>query len=57
VGAHDTAAFVVAAYGLSALVLVALGGWIALDARRRRRELAALEAGGARRRSAAAAVR
>lgn len=51
--AHDYSGFVLAAYGISALVLAALGTWIALDARARRRELQALEQGGARRRSAA----
>lgn len=45
------AAYVAAAYGLSALVIVALVGWILADQRARRRELAELEARGVRRRS------
>jgi len=45
------ALYVLAAYAVSALVLVALLGWILLDQRGRKRELAELEASGARRRS------
>ncbi len=43
--------YVVAAYGISALVLAALAWWILADQRARRREMAALEAAGVRRRS------
>lgn len=46
------ALYVTAAYGVSALVLCALVGWIVADQRARRRELATLEAAGVRRRSA-----
>lgn len=46
------AAYVAAAYGLSALIIGALVAWILLDQRARRRELAELEAAGIRRRSA-----
>lgn len=45
------ALYVSAAYGLSALALAGLIGWVLLDQRARRRELAELEASGARRRS------
>jgi heme exporter protein D len=45
------ALYVSAAYGISALVLAALIGWIFIDQRARLRELAELEAGGLRRRS------
>ena len=45
------ALYVASAYGLSALVIAALAGWILADQRARRRELAALEAVGVRRRS------
>ncbi len=45
------AAYVAAAYGISAFVLVALVAWVMLDQRARKRELAALEAAGIRRRS------
>jgi heme exporter protein D len=48
----DYAAFVGAAYGISAVVLAALIAWIVLDQRGRRREIAELEASGIRRRSA-----
>ncbi|KAB0681196.1 heme exporter protein CcmD [Aureimonas leprariae] len=51
--AHDYSTFVLAAYGISALVLALVGFWLVVDARARRRELQGLEAGGARRRSAA----
>ncbi|MCV0394538.1 MAG: heme exporter protein CcmD [Rhizobiaceae bacterium] len=44
-------AYVLAAYGLSALIVGLLVVWIVLDGRARRRELAELEAGGMRRRS------
>ncbi|MEF2071527.1 heme exporter protein CcmD [Consotaella aegiceratis] len=44
-------AFITAAYAISALSLLGLGLWIALDARARRSELKALEARGIRRRS------
>ena len=45
------ALYVSAAYGFSALAILALVGWILLDQRARKRELAALEASGIRRRS------
>lgn len=45
------AAYVFAAYAMSALVLGGLGVWIITDMRARRRELAELEARGVRRRS------
>jgi len=48
-GAH--AAFVVAAYGVAALIVIALMGWIALDYRAQKRRLAKLEADGVTRRS------
>jgi heme exporter protein D len=43
---------VASAYGISALSLLGLFGWIMLDQRVRKRELAELEARGIRRRSA-----
>lgn len=43
--------YVTAAYGISALALAGLIGWILLDQRARRREMAELEASGIRRRS------
>lgn len=46
---HDW--YVAAAYGLTAIVLAAMIGWILMDQSARRRELAELEARGARRRS------
>jgi heme exporter protein D len=46
------AAYVTLAYGISAIALAALAGWIRLQERARRREIAALEAAGIRRRSA-----
>ncbi|MBN9034129.1 MAG: heme exporter protein CcmD, partial [Rhizobiales bacterium] len=46
---HDW--YVAAAYGLTALVLAGMIGWILADQSARRRELAELEAQGARRRS------
>ena len=46
------ALYVSAAYGISAIALAALIGWIVLDQRGRIRELAELEASGLRRRSA-----
>ncbi|MEO4001029.1 heme exporter protein CcmD [Mesorhizobium sp. CAU 1732] len=45
------ALYVAAAYGISALVIAGLVGWILLDQKARKRELAALEAAGIRRRS------
>lgn len=45
------ALYVSAAYGISALVIVGLIGWIVADQRARQRELAELEASGLRRRS------
>ncbi|MER8464215.1 heme exporter protein CcmD [Mesorhizobium sp. M1396] len=45
------ALYVTAAYGITAVVLIGLIGWILLDQRARKRELAELEAGGVRRRS------
>ncbi|WAJ29610.1 heme exporter protein CcmD [Antarcticirhabdus aurantiaca] len=50
----DYFAFVAAAYGATAIVLLALFAWIRLDARAQRRALAALEARGLRRRSSGA---
>jgi heme exporter protein D len=44
--------FVATAYGISAIVIAGLIGWILLDGRARRRDIAALEASGVRRRSA-----
>ena len=43
------AAFIWASYGVAALVLAALIGWLILDGRRYRARLAALEARGVRR--------
>lgn len=48
--AHD--GFIVAAYGVTAVVLVALVLWVAIDGRAQRRRLADLEARGITRRSA-----
>ncbi|MER9731397.1 heme exporter protein CcmD [Mesorhizobium sp. M0217] len=45
------ALYVAAAYGITAIVLAGLIGWILLDQRTRKRELAELEAAGVRRRS------
>jgi heme exporter protein D len=45
------ALYVAAAYGISAIVLACLVGWILADQRGRRREVAELEASGVRRRS------
>ncbi|UVK42554.1 heme exporter protein CcmD [Mesorhizobium sp. AR07] len=45
------ALYVAAAYGITAVVLAGLVGWILLDQRARKRELAELEAAGVRRRS------
>jgi len=45
------ALYVTAAYGITAVVLAGLIGWILLDQRARKRELAELEAAGVRRRS------
>jgi heme exporter protein D len=49
VSAH--ALYVTAAYGVSALVIFGLIGWILVDQRNRKHELARLEAAGIRRRS------
>lgn len=49
-GAHW--GFVLAAYGVTGVVVAALVAWVVLDGRRHRRTLAALEAQGVRRRSA-----
>ncbi|AZO40256.1 heme exporter protein CcmD [Mesorhizobium sp. M7D.F.Ca.US.005.01.1.1] len=49
------ALYVTAAYGITAVVLVGLIGWILIDQRARKRELAELEAAGIRRRSDKAA--
>lgn len=43
--------YVAAAYGITAVVLAGLVGWVLLDQRARKRELAELEASGIRRRS------
>jgi heme exporter protein D len=48
----DHAAFVFAAYGISALTLFLICGWVWLDSRGRQKELKELEAAGIRRRSA-----
>jgi heme exporter protein D len=45
------ALYVTAAYGITAVVLIGLVGWILIDQRARKRELAELEAAGVRRRS------
>ncbi len=45
------AGFILAAYGLSAAIVVALIGWVILDGRAQRQRLADLEARGIRRRS------
>ena len=45
------ALYVTAAYGISALVLAGLIGWIIFDQRARQREMAEIEAAGMRRRS------
>ncbi|MBZ9675316.1 heme exporter protein CcmD [Mesorhizobium sp. ES1-1] len=47
--AHDL--YVTAAYGITAIALAGLIGWILLDQRARKRDLAELEAAGVRRRS------
>jgi heme exporter protein D len=47
----DHAGFVLAAYGVSALVIAALMLWIMLSQRARKAELAALELSGVKRRS------
>jgi heme exporter protein D len=44
--------YVASAYGISALVLGGLVGWLVVDQRGRRRDLAEMEAKGVRRRSA-----
>jgi heme exporter protein D len=49
------ALYVAAAYGISAVVIAGLVGWILADQRGRRREIAELEASGVRRRSEARA--
>jgi heme exporter protein D len=49
------ALYVTAAYGITAMVLIGLIGWILIDQRARKRELAELEAAGVRRRSDKAA--
>lgn len=45
------ALYVSTAYGVTALVLIGLIGWLVTDYRARKRELAELEASGVRRRS------
>jgi heme exporter protein D len=45
------ALYVAAAYGISAVTLIGLAGWILFDYRARQQELAELEARGVRRRS------
>jgi heme exporter protein D len=45
------ALYVTAAYGITALAMAGLIGWVLLDQRARKRELAELEAAGIRRRS------
>ncbi len=51
------AAFVGAAYAVSAVVIAAMLAWLFVDQRLRRRELAELEARGVRRRSEKASPR
>ena len=46
------AGFIIAAYAVTAVVLVAMVAWIVLDGRRMQRRLDELEARGVRRRSA-----
>ena len=46
------AGFIIASYGLAALVIAGLTGWLIWDGQRQRRALADLEARGIRRRSA-----
>ena len=48
------AGFIVAAYGIALLVVLALIAWIALDYRAQRRQVASLESQGMTRRSAQA---
>ena len=48
----EPAVYVAAAFGISAVVLACLVGWILADQRARQRELNELEASGVRRRSA-----
>ena len=48
------AAYILSAYGFSALSIIGLALWIALDSRAQKRALADLEARGIRRRSARA---
>ena len=50
-GMSAHALYVTAAYGITALVLLGLVGWLLTDQRARQRELAELEAAGLRRRS------
>jgi heme exporter protein D len=45
------AGFILAAYGIAVLVIVALFVWVVVDGRAQRRALAELEARGVRRRS------
>ena len=47
----DYFAFIAAAYGISALAIAALFGWVVFDAKAQRQALKALEARGIRRRS------
>lgn len=44
--------FIIGAYVAAAIIVVAMIGWVFLDAYRLRRDMAALESRGARRRSA-----
>ncbi len=46
------ALYVAAAYGISAVAIACMVGWILADQRARQREMADLEASGVRRRSA-----
>jgi heme exporter protein D len=48
----DHAGFIIAAYSLTAVVVIGLIAWVLADQRAQRRAIAALEARGARRRSA-----
>ena len=49
-----TAMFIWASYGVVALVLIALTGWLVFDGRRLKKHLNALEQGGIRRRASPA---
>lgn len=54
--AFEHAGFVIASYGVTAIVVLALIAWVVIDHRIQKARLADLEARGIRRRSAAAAT-